>query len=74
MPQLNLYVPEEVAVKIRKKAGARNISISRYLADVIKREVGQGWPEGYFEKVCGKWEGDFPAITRENPEDLDGVS
>ncbi len=72
MPQLNLYVPEKVADKIRKIAGAKNISISRYLAEVVKREVGEGWPEGYFERVCGKWQGEFPEMTREKPEDLDG--
>ena len=73
VPQLHLYVPEEVAAKIRERAKKRKLSVSRYLAEVIKREVGEGWPEGYFERVCGKWEGDFPELTREEPEGLDEV-
>ena len=71
MPQLHLYVPEDVAAKVREKAKARHLTVSRYLAEVIKREVGEGWPEEYFEKVCGKWEGEFPELIREEPERLD---
>lgn len=70
MPQLHLYVPQDIAIKIQQQAKERNLSVSRYLADIIKREVGEGWPEGYFERVCGKWEGDFPDIAREEPEEL----
>ena len=64
MPQLHLYVPQDIAMKIQQQAKERNLSVSRYLADVIKREVGEGWPEGYFERVCGQWEGDFSDIIR----------
>ncbi len=70
MPQLHLYVPEDVATRIQERAKARNLTVSRYLADVIKREVGEGWPNGYFDRVCGKWQGEFPDLTREAPEDL----
>jgi hypothetical protein len=71
MPQLHLYVPEDLAAKVREKAKARNLTVSRYLAEVVKREVGEGWPKGYFERVCGKWEGEFPELTRDEPEPLD---
>lgn len=71
MPQLHLYVPEDVAAKVREKAKARKLTVSRYLAEVIKREVGEGWPEGYFDRVCGNWEGEFPELTRDEPEPLD---
>ena len=70
MPQLHLYVPEDIALKVQQQAKERNLSVSRYLADVIKREVGEGWPDGYFERVCGQWEGDVPEIAREEPEEL----
>jgi hypothetical protein len=26
------------------------MSVSRYLAELAKRDVGQTWPEGYFEQ------------------------
>ena len=70
MPQLHLYVPEAIAFRVRKKAKARNMTISRYLAEVIKQDVGERWPDGYFERICGRWEGEFPEIKREKPEDL----
>jgi len=57
MPQLHLYVSEGLADSIRQRADARRMTVSRYLAEVIKREVGVGWPEGFFEEVIGGWQG-----------------
>ena len=68
MPQLYLYVPKEVAEKVHEKARERNMTVSHYLAEVVRKEVAAGWPDGYFEEVCGKWEGEFPEIAREKPE------
>jgi hypothetical protein len=31
------------------------MSVSRYLAELIRREVGAGWAEGFFEEVIGGW-------------------
>jgi hypothetical protein len=43
------------------RAEARGVPVSRYLAELVQREVGGGWPEGYFEAVVGRWQGDAPA-------------
>lgn len=59
MPQLHLYVSVEVAEALRRKARARNTSVSKYLAELVSREVGIGWPEG-FETVLGGWQGAPP--------------
>jgi hypothetical protein len=40
--------------------------VSEYLAKLIERDVAEGWPEGYFEKVIGSWQGDL-----ERPEQID---
>lgn len=58
MPQLHLYVSDELAARIRDRAARERTSVSRYLADVVKREVEGGWPEGFFEEVAGGWEGE----------------
>jgi len=58
MPQLHFYVPNDVAEKIRQEAEAANMSISRYLASLVKREVASGWPVGFFDEVVGGWQGD----------------
>lgn len=57
MPQLHCYVPEPIARKIHERANAAGLSTSRYLAELIRRDVGSGWPEGYFEQVVGGWQG-----------------
>ncbi|MCE5229912.1 hypothetical protein LLG95_09985 [bacterium] len=57
MPQMHFYIREELAKKLRERARARGLSMSRYLASVVRREVGEGWPEGYFEEVIGGWQG-----------------
>jgi hypothetical protein len=58
--RLHCYVPDAAADVIRKRAEARGISVSRYLAELVQREVGSGWPEGYFEAVVDKWQGEAP--------------
>ena len=58
MPQLHLYVPREVADRAQHAAEARGMSLSRYLAEVVRREVGEGWPPGFFDEVVGGWVGE----------------
>lgn len=58
MPQLNLYVNDELAERIRREADAADMSVSRYLAELIRREVSGDWPEGFFEDVAGGWHGE----------------
>ncbi len=66
MPQLHLYVSEEVAERLREQAKVRNLSVSKYLADIVRRETAPAWPEGYFEKVLGGWAGE-PLVRPERP-------
>lgn len=60
MSQLHFYVPDEVEAQIRDKANQANLPLSRYLANLVKREAGRPdeWPEGYFEQVFGQWQGE----------------
>ena len=62
MVQLQLYVPENVAVRIRENAKKKGLSVSRYLAEIVRKELEDGWPEGFFEEVVGGWKGD--SVTR----------
>ncbi len=57
MPQLHFYVPEPTAEELRKQARSRGVSLSRYLADLVQRELPSRWPDGFFEKVAGGWKG-----------------
>ena len=58
MPQLHLYVPQNVANEIKRRAQAKGISVSKYLAEVVRREVSEEWPGGFFSKVVGGWSGE----------------
>ncbi len=58
MPQLHLYVPETIAQKVQEKASQSGLSASRYLAELVKRDVGSGWPEAFFTEVVGGWQGE----------------
>lgn len=58
MPQLHCYVSEDIAQKAQARATQANLSLSRYLAELLKRDTTQAnaWPEGYFE-LFGSWQG-----------------
>ncbi len=58
MAQLHCYVPEEIAQQAQRRAKQAGLSLSRYLAELVKRDAGASatWPEGYFD-IFGKWEG-----------------
>jgi hypothetical protein len=68
MPQLHCYVPEPVARKLHERAEAAGQSASRYIAELIRRDVGGSWPEGYFEQVVGAWQG---SLVRPNQPDVE---
>lgn len=57
MPQLHTYVPKHLAARVTERAKARGVPVSRYLADLIRRDVDRGWPDGFFEHVAGGWQG-----------------
>ncbi len=57
MPQLHLYVPDDVAETAKSRAKAAGKSLSAYLADLVVNEVAGDWPDGFFEEVVGGWNG-----------------
>ena len=58
MPQLHLYVSDEIAETVKARAKAAGQSLSSYLADLVVNQVAGDWPEGFFERVVGGWKGD----------------
>lgn len=64
MPQLHCYVPDALARRLQEKARHQHLSVSKYLASLVEKDVGNEWPEGYFETVFGGWQGE----TLERPE------
>jgi hypothetical protein len=56
--QLHFYVPDELGEEIRRRAQAQGVPLSRYLVEIVQRELGGGWPPSYFDDVVGRWEGE----------------
>ena len=69
MPQLHLYVPDDVAERVKQRAEARGLSVSGFLGELVKRELGAGWPDGYFDQVVGGWDGE--ALERPEQGELE---
>jgi hypothetical protein len=67
MPQLHCYVADDIAAQISTKATQAGLNLSRYLAELIKRDVtvDKGWSAEYLDNF-GKWEG----LRLERPEQL----
>jgi len=57
MAQLHFYIPDAIAEKIKIKAEHAHLSVSKYLAELAKREVASEWPENYFNNF-GQWQGE----------------
>ena len=38
---------------LRHRARSRRKTVSSYLAEIVRREVASGWPEGFFDDVVG---------------------
>ena len=71
MTSLQIESPDEVAVEVRRLAEDRGLTLSRFVTEIVEREVGKGWPKGFFEEVVGAWRGED--IERP-PSRVDGLN
>lgn len=53
MPQLHCYVPESIAQQLQRQAAQLGLSVSAYLAELVKRDVNGGWPQGFETALFG---------------------
>lgn len=58
MTQLQIELPDEVAVEVERRAERQGLSVARFVTQLVEREVGKGWPPGFFERIVGGWKGD----------------
>jgi len=64
--QLHFSVDRDTAERLAHEAEQRGVSLSQYIASIVRRDVPKAWPEGYLELIVGSCQG---AELRE-PEDL----
>lgn len=59
MPQVHLYLSEQKVEVLKRRARAKGMSLSKYLAELVTHDIADAWPEGYFTEVLGSWEGNL---------------
>jgi ribosomal protein L18E len=47
MAQISLYIPEELFLQLREKAEQSHVSISKWVAQRIERELRDSYPIGF---------------------------
>jgi post-segregation antitoxin (ccd killing protein) len=50
MAQLNLYVPDELASRLKAEARNANLPLSRYVVNQLTKDKADAWPEGAVSK------------------------
>jgi hypothetical protein len=65
MPQLHLYVSNEIAEALKRKSKAQGMSVSKYLAEIVRKDLGVGFPEHY-DEILGGWQGELPSPRRDS--------
>ncbi len=69
MPQLHLYVSDDVATALKARAREQGTSVSKLLADIVTRDAQRAWPEGWLDRVVGAWPDPWPTVDDPPPED-----
>ncbi len=53
MPQLHFSLDADTAERLEQEAASKGLSLSKYLASIVRHAVPDQWPEGYVERVVG---------------------
>lgn len=53
MPQLHFSVDQATVDRIVERARQEGMSVSAYIASLVRGQLGEGWPEGYLDEVVG---------------------
>jgi hypothetical protein len=66
MAQLHLYLSDELVERVKEKARSRGLTVSAYLAELVRSQISDDWSEDFFTSVVGGWEGE-PLTRPEQP-------
>lgn len=58
MTRLQIELPDDMAVELRRRAEGEGVTVSRLILDLLQKDTGEGWPAGFFERVAGAWQGE----------------
>ena len=61
MGQVTIYLDNETEDKLKKAAKAGHVSVSKWIAELIKEKTATEWPQDIVD-LAGSWKDDFPSI------------
>ena len=70
MPQITIYLDEEAELRARKAANSEGISLSKWIARVVREKAVTAWPKDILD-MAGTWP-DFPSaeeLRNTQPDD-----
>ena len=72
MAQLNLYVSDDLAERLKREERKARLPLSRYVLSLLSTTLESDWPGGYFKTARGFLRGDPPEPENGFPEAVEG--
>jgi hypothetical protein len=67
VPQLHFSVDESTAEALSLRARQAGVSLSQYLAALVRNQLGDRWPDGYIDGIVGSCR----EVPMEEPDELE---
>jgi predicted transcriptional regulator len=61
MGQVTIYLDNEIEKKIKDAAKASHVSVSKWIAGIIKEKISAEWTQDIVN-LSGSWADDFPTL------------
>jgi hypothetical protein len=61
MGQVTIFIDNELENKIQKAANTSQLSVSKWVANIIKEKISTEWPQDVVN-LAGSWKEDFPSL------------
>ena len=61
MGQVTIYLDKEIENKLKTAAKSSNLSVSKWVANIIKEKISTEWPADVVE-LAGSWKDNFPTL------------
>ena len=69
MSQVTIYVDDDAEHRIRDAASAAGVSISRWIADLVRTRTSASWPPEV-ARLAGSWGAAEPELRAQDGEDV----
>jgi hypothetical protein len=63
MGQVTIFIDNELENKIQKAANTSQLSVSKWVANIIKEKISTEWPQDVVN-LAGSWKEDFPSLQK----------